>query len=496
MSRRLSFSEKGKAPAFPPAPPRKARVKVPPFDNSKLIKQHSLTLIGRLTNPKIQRMGNLIPFFTEHWKVSSKPIGADLGQGLFQFQFETEKDLQLVLDNRPYHFSYWMLILQRWEPTAARTFPSQIPFWIQVQGVPVHLWSEETLQSIANDIGHFEAAEITSSAAKMRVSIDGLQPLIMSSMVEFATGEEVEATLVYEKLEKHCTTCFRLDHDSKDCPLTKTKSTPTEPTTRADLAPSRNVRPNVDQVHTPLHRARDPYQPSRMGRTEHRDSSRRSTSSWTRRSPPGRDDYYTSSRGYHSRGKETKKPAYEESRHSFESSRSFHPPTVSRKETHRSNDFIQGNQRWVEKPRGRYQHLDESRPEPSGNSRLRRPPLDRDSPPPRVSPEQLPRDAMTTAMGEIREVLVQYSSCADPSESAARKERLRIAEERGQVEESAAQMVRAALANQVSQAAIDSTQAPMYPDLTSPENRSQDRIPISQRLGPTFLSEDDPILEP
>lgn len=65
MSRRLSYSEKGKAPAVPP---RTARVNVPHFDNSELLKKHSLTLMGRMTNPKIQRMWNLIPFFTEHWK--------------------------------------------------------------------------------------------------------------------------------------------------------------------------------------------------------------------------------------------------------------------------------------------------------------------------------------------------------------------------------------------------------------------------------------------
>lgn len=53
-----------------------------------------------------------------------------------------------------------------------------------------------TLKSIANDIGIFEEVEITSSSAKMRVSIDGLQHLIASLMVEFANGDDVEATLI------------------------------------------------------------------------------------------------------------------------------------------------------------------------------------------------------------------------------------------------------------------------------------------------------------
>lgn len=113
MTRRLSYAEKGKSLAVQPEPPRTARVKVPAVDNSELIRKHSLTLVGRITNPRYQIMWSLIPFFGEHWKVKTSPVGADLGQGCFQFQFASEKDLQKVLDERSYHFAFWMLILQR-----------------------------------------------------------------------------------------------------------------------------------------------------------------------------------------------------------------------------------------------------------------------------------------------------------------------------------------------------------------------------------------------
>lgn len=103
-----------------------------------------------------------------------------------------------------------MIILQRWEPSLSPSFPSQIPFWIQVQGVPLHLWSEATLLCIARDIGTWESTEITSTTAKMRVLINGLQPLIKKTTLEFDNGQEVEATLVYEKLEYHCSYCSSL----------------------------------------------------------------------------------------------------------------------------------------------------------------------------------------------------------------------------------------------------------------------------------------------
>ncbi|CAA7038821.1 unnamed protein product [Microthlaspi erraticum] len=114
MARRFTQTEKGKGVVPPTEPPRVGRVKVPDFDISELMKQHNLTIIGRLTNPKIQRLWSLLPFFSEHWKTSSPPVGADLGQGSFQFTFETKEDMEMVLENRPYHYAHWMLIIQQW----------------------------------------------------------------------------------------------------------------------------------------------------------------------------------------------------------------------------------------------------------------------------------------------------------------------------------------------------------------------------------------------
>ena len=146
----------------PHQPLRTARVKTPIPDNADLIRKHSLTLIGRVTNKSVQKVWSVIPFFTEHWKTEFKPVGSDLGNGLFQFQFELEADLLSVLEQRPYHYARWMIILQRWEPTVSPSFPSLIPFWIKVQGLPVHLWTEATIKCIGEDIGIYEKADISA----------------------------------------------------------------------------------------------------------------------------------------------------------------------------------------------------------------------------------------------------------------------------------------------------------------------------------------------
>ncbi|KAG2257960.1 hypothetical protein Bca4012_095255 [Brassica carinata] len=56
------------------------------------------------------------------------------------------------------------------------------------------------------------------------------------------------------------------------------------------------------------------------------------------------------------------------------------------------------------------------------------------------------QEAINKAMDEVRDVMRQHTTCADPTESAARKERMRQAEELGEVEETAFQMVKESLA--------------------------------------------------
>ncbi|RID56764.1 hypothetical protein BRARA_F00189, partial [Brassica rapa] len=241
--RRLSSTAKGKGLDLgSQQPPRATRVMAPLPDNSELLRKHSLTLIGRVTNKSVQKVWSLIPFFTEHWKKEFKPVGADLGNGLFQFQFERETDLLAVLDQRPYHYARWMVILQRWEPTVSPSFPSLIPFWIKVQGLPVHLWTEATIKVIGENIGLYEKAEITSLTARMKVHIDGLLPLITTSVVEFPNGDEVTTTLMYERLDKHCTKCLRLDHELKECLVARAEAKALRASQETDRAKGQSLK--------------------------------------------------------------------------------------------------------------------------------------------------------------------------------------------------------------------------------------------------------------
>lgn len=180
MARRFTAEEKGKTITGNPTAPQRIRIRAPDFDPSELIKDNLLTLVGRLTNPREQKMSSVLPYLAKKWDVDPSS-GSDLGRDCFQFRFEAEEDIQEVLRNRPYQFGRWMLIVQRWEPIISPTFPSQIPFWINIRGIPLHYWHEKVVRNIGLELGELESYAVTRSSARVRVIVDGLKPLAMET---------------------------------------------------------------------------------------------------------------------------------------------------------------------------------------------------------------------------------------------------------------------------------------------------------------------------
>ncbi|XP_002863796.2 uncharacterized protein LOC9299872 [Arabidopsis lyrata subsp. lyrata] len=111
---------------------------------SQRIQQFSLTLIGRLMNPSVQRMNSLVANMPKIWKLEDK--------------------------NVPYHFDGWMVALVRWEPIISATYPSAINFWVKVSGLPMHLWEEATLKAIGKKIGIIRDLDVDSGSIYVTVN--------------------------------------------------------------------------------------------------------------------------------------------------------------------------------------------------------------------------------------------------------------------------------------------------------------------------------------
>lgn len=475
MIGRFSKEEKGKGLSNElTQAPRTGRIKIQAPVTSALLQKHSLTLIGRVTNKSVQKVWFLIPFFTDSWKAHGRPVGSDLGNGLFQFQFDKEEDLVAVLEKRPFHFAKWMIIAQRWEPTASPSFPSLIPFWIKVQGIPVHLWTEETISELGEDIGIFEKAEITPLTVRMRVQVNGLLPLMKTSVIEYSNGDEVKVSFVYERLDKHCSKCFCLDHDIKDCLVAKheQRALKQKAEQAREDSQSQDMRRNRADDNSEVFR----FTASRAGEDhskrypgkipfDRRTDARRYIND-NRRSRTYQEASYRSynnpkpmewrEKGHHrppqQHREQDTRPGNNSARHSSHRAGPRSPgPALPREHYYPILDKPGGNQR-EESSSSRDMMIDGVRGNPLPTS----PVLDN-------------QKNVSEALDVIRGTMTHYTQVADPTESAIRRERVRLTEERGQIEEAARKMAKNLR-----------TKSPTLQQ-SPPEN---ERVPAIQRLGP------------
>ncbi|KAG5396705.1 hypothetical protein IGI04_018519 [Brassica rapa subsp. trilocularis] len=373
--RRISSAEKGKGVDLASQQPtRAARVKVPLPDNSELLRKHSLTLIGRVTNKTAQK------------------------------------------------------------------------------------------------------AEITSLTARMRVHVNGLLPLITTSVVEYPNGDEVITNLVYERLDKHCTKCLRLDHELKECLVARaeikalkakqeeegdrTKHNPIQGSDSArgfstDRAQSNQVlRPNENRRQEAFHfSASNNY----SGREERHDKEGRGK--------PQHRAYKTQSKSWQERGSYRRSQPIQE-RARYENERSSRPPRGEYKQRDLPGPPRRSFYREVPKP-GK-EPMDSSSSISKNDHGI-----DTRGIPSYHEPEIIPQDMLIEARGEVRDMMLQYAQNADPTEREARKERIRRADESGELEKDAIQLAKNALASCAAEMRV---QEPYV----TPE-----RIPASQRLGPT-----------
>ncbi|WZZ03233.1 hypothetical protein YC2023_089154 [Brassica napus] len=196
-----------------------APIKLVDRDDSFAIKEFGLTLIRKVLNPKKQNVEKLLQTMPSQWGLAERITANDLGNGKFLFNFTNEEDLYYVMAKGPFHYNFCMIVLVRWEPIVHDDYPWIIPFWVQLIGFPLHLWTDTNLKNIGRRIGHIDTIELTEG--RMLIDVDSRCPLKFSRKVEYE-GDEVTSEIKYDKLFKHCTTCGMLSNEKAHCPYIET----------------------------------------------------------------------------------------------------------------------------------------------------------------------------------------------------------------------------------------------------------------------------------
>lgn len=147
--------------------------------------------------------------------MEDKVSEADFGNGKFHFNFQAEEDIQEVLRNAPYHYDSWMVSVVRWEPVVTSGYPSEITFWARVRDLPFQYWTEGTIRALGKALGKVE--EVEENSGYVRVTFNGFNPLVFTTIVPFDNGDEIKVNIEYENLANYYHHCFRMSHFAVPC---------------------------------------------------------------------------------------------------------------------------------------------------------------------------------------------------------------------------------------------------------------------------------------
>ncbi|KAL0730771.1 hypothetical protein Bca4012_026865 [Brassica carinata] len=194
-----------------------APIKLTDDDNSQAIEEHCMSLIGKVLVPKKQNVEKLLQTMPIQWGMQDRISANDLGNGKFLFNFCSEDDLNHVLRQGPFHYNFCMFVLVCWEPIVHDDYPWIIPFWVQLIGIPLHLWTIKNLKTIGYRLEHVNEDSIELNQGRMLIDIDSRLPLKFKRQVEAPEGGEVTMEIKYEKLFKHFSVCGLMTHEKGHC---------------------------------------------------------------------------------------------------------------------------------------------------------------------------------------------------------------------------------------------------------------------------------------
>ena len=141
-------------------------------------------------------------------------------------RFALEEDYRKAWSRPTWRMGDAVMHTSRWTPHMASTSRGRsqatIPLWIGFPGLPAHLFTPTTLQSLAAAVGTFirldpgVAVFNRPGYARVCVEVDLLEPLHRTILIQ--NGDELfPQPVIYERLPQFCTRCTILGHTLQTC---------------------------------------------------------------------------------------------------------------------------------------------------------------------------------------------------------------------------------------------------------------------------------------
>lgn len=184
-----------------------------------------LSLVGTTLNPECQKMSSLIWKMPGKWLKEGKCRGVAMSAERFQFFFDHEHDLLDVLEIGVHTFNEWALAIERWVEEPPDDYLQYIPLWVRMSKIPTNYYTKEALMALGDLVGEVKVLIFdpikpqTQPFIRVQVKFNVANPLKRSRVINIKGGKSATIHFDYERIQKRCFTCQRLNHEQKVSPL-------------------------------------------------------------------------------------------------------------------------------------------------------------------------------------------------------------------------------------------------------------------------------------
>lgn len=210
--------------------------------------EHNLSLVVKGTHPS-QNPAGIKVMMPKIWKLDGRINSRINEDGTVQFFFRQKHQLLTILDDGPWTYKDWLVIVDQWTRRHAPDYLKVIPFWVNIHNIPDDSRNPEAVTEVGEILGQVKETVIQQPTAnfpgevRARINIDAYGRIVFTSYVRFDDPDE--PTLVrftFNKLRKFCSTCGSLTHIASSCTLqpiqqvrTPAQATPYIPDQEVDM---------------------------------------------------------------------------------------------------------------------------------------------------------------------------------------------------------------------------------------------------------------------
>lgn len=164
--------------------------------------------------------------FASAWRVAHGLRVEKLGNNIFIFGFDNDDDRRRVLNQGPWFFEKFLLILElpiRGHRPSDYRFTS-VSFWVHFYDIPLDWYNQEMAERLGNAVGVFVEVDSrngfhhSGSSLRLRIRVDISRPLRRG--VKITLDDVVERNWIpiqYERFSEFCYFCGLIGHQLKNC---------------------------------------------------------------------------------------------------------------------------------------------------------------------------------------------------------------------------------------------------------------------------------------